>query len=54
MCPLILGKGKMQLSCLLLIVEPLIMDPPRKEYCMLDLSITDIAQGPKNYYPYRH
>ena len=30
-------------------VEPPIVDPPRKEHCMLDLSIKDIAQGPKNY-----
>ena len=28
------------------------MDPLRKGHCMLDFSIKDIAQGPKNYSPY--
>ena len=30
-------------------VEPLIVDHPRKGHCMLDFSIKDIVQGPKNY-----
>ena len=29
-------------------VEPPILDHPRKGHCMLDLSIKDIAEGPKN------
>ena len=33
-------------------VEPPIVDPPREGHCMLDISIKDIAQGPKNYSPY--
>ena len=28
------------------------VEPPRKGHCMLDLSVKDIAQGPKNYSPY--
>ena len=30
-------------------VESPTADPPRKGHCMLDLSIKNIAQGPKNY-----